>query len=241
MDSEPSHETREVLNKISGDRLRTNVLKKYEQRALAFLVQRIPSWINSDMLTLIGFIGSLIILISFILAAYINRNYLLLGIAGFAINWFGDSLDGRLAFYRQRIRKWYGFSLDITVDWLSTIVIGTGFVIYAEGIWEAAGIAFVVLYGWAIINTLIKYKITGDHTIDSGLFGPTEGRILISAVLVLEVIIKDSILVTSVVACIVLFIININETRMILHLADARDIAERQVLKKETDFMENAR
>ena len=34
-----------VIELISVDRERTNVLKKSEQKALAFLVQRIPSWI----------------------------------------------------------------------------------------------------------------------------------------------------------------------------------------------------
>jgi phosphatidylglycerophosphate synthase len=68
------------------------------------------------MLTFIGVSGSLIVLSGFILAVYVHKNYLLLGVPGFVINWFGDSLDGRLAYFRKKPRKWYGFTLDLVTD-----------------------------------------------------------------------------------------------------------------------------
>ena len=195
-----------VLKIINSDRLRTNLLKNPEQKLLSKLVQIVPPWISSDMLTFIGFLGTLIIFLSFFLAAYLHRSFLLMAIPGLIINWMGDSLDGRIAFYRNKIRKWYGFSLDLTTDWINTIIMGWGFMIYVEGIWEMVGFAFVVLYGWAIIITLIRYKITGDYFIDSGLFGPTEVRILICIIVLTEVMIKGSIVYFSALACIALLI-----------------------------------
>ena len=118
-----------ALKVISSDRDRTNILRKYEQNLIAWLVQRIPSWISSDMLTFIGFSGSVIIFVAFVLATYLHPAFLLLGVAGFVISWFGDSLDGRIAYYRRKPRKWYGFALDITADWLGIILMGLGFVI----------------------------------------------------------------------------------------------------------------
>lgn len=231
-----NQEEAEILKIISNDRIRTNLLRKFEQKTLVFLVQRIPAWIQSDMLTFIGILGSLTILLSFVLATYVHKNYLLLGIVGFAVNWFGDSLDGRIAIYRNQSRKWYGFSLDLTIDWISTILIGWGFVFYAEGNWEMLGFGFVVMYGWAIITTLIRYKITGKYTIDSGLFGPTEIRIFISAILIAEVLIKNFILYSSAVACVLLFIVNIIDTIKLLQLASDRDIKEKEKkLKEEND------
>ena len=116
-----------VIELISVDRERSNILRNPEQKALAFLVQRIPSWISSDMLTGIGFGGNILTFLSFLLAAYISTPYLLLGVLGYAISWFGDSLDGRTAYYRHKARKWSGFSLDITVDWLGVILMGLGY------------------------------------------------------------------------------------------------------------------
>ncbi len=215
--------TQEILKILSKDRIRTNLLRKSEQRALSYLVQRIPSWVFPDLLTFIGFLGSLTVLLSFILATYLNRYFLLLSLAGFFINWFGDSLDGRLAIYRNKSRKWYGFSLDLSVDWITTIVIGLGFVFYTEGVGELLGYGFVVLYGWAMITTLLRYKITGEYTIDSGLLGPTEVRIIISAILVAEVIIKGSIVWVSGLACIILLIVDIHDLLKLLKVAAEKD------------------
>ena len=231
-----SQETLEILKKISKDRSRTNLLKTVEQDTLVFLVQRIPSWIKSDMLTFIGFMGSLTVLLSFILATYVHKNYLLLGIAGFGINWFGDSLDGRLAYFRNQPRKWYGFSLDLTVDWITTIIIGCGYMIYTDGNWKILGFGFVVTYGWAIITTLLKYKVTDKYTIDSGLFGPTEVRIIVSAILVAEVLFKNSIIYSAVIACAILFLVNIFNTVRLLRLANDLDKANgEKKIKEEKD------
>lgn len=213
----------EVLKIIGQERNRTNILKNSEQKAIAYFVQRVPLWISSDMLTAIGFFGNIIIFISFILGAYFNSHFLLLGVIGFMISWFGDSLDGRIAYYRNLPRKWYGFSLDVTIDWVGIILMGLGFVIYANGIWEIIGFTFVVLYGWEMITTLIRYKVTDKYSIDSGLLGPTEVRIVVSGILILEVLFNGSILYSGTLACIILFISNGFDTIKLLKLADAHD------------------
>jgi len=228
MNSEKNQSTDDVLKIISQDRGRTNILRKYEQNALAFLVQRIPSWISSDILTAIGFFGSFIILAGFILAKYYGEVYLLIGVFGFLVCWFGDSLDGRIAYYRNKQRKWYGFALDITADWIGVVLMGWGFVIYIENTWEILGFCFVILYGWEMLTTLLRYKITNKYSIDSGLFGPTEVRIVISMILVMEVAFKGSILYSAALACALLFITNVIDTNKLLKLANDRDIEERK-------------
>lgn len=135
---------------------------------------------TSDGLTAAGLAGSLIVTASFTMAKFHDRDFLLMEIAGFAVNWFGDSLDGRLACFHNKSRKWYGFSLDCCVDWLSVVCIGTGYIIYTSDFSELWGFGFVVLYGWSMMMALLRYKITNSYTIDSGLLGPTEVRIIIS-------------------------------------------------------------
>ncbi|MDR2476043.1 MAG: CDP-alcohol phosphatidyltransferase [Bacteroidales bacterium] len=212
-----------ALSKITKDRSRTNLLRKYEQNFIAFLVQRIPLWMTSNMLTGIGFVGSFITAASFLLAAYVNRYLLLLGVLGFIINWFGDSLDGRLAYFRNKPRKWYGFSLDFTVDWLTNILIGSGFIVYVGADWEFFGFGFVVLYGWAMMTALLRFKITNKYTIDSGLFGPTEVRIIIASVLVVEVIFNGSIAYLGAFVCLFLLAVDVTDFLHLLKLADQRD------------------
>jgi hypothetical protein len=225
-------DSKKILKTISKDRTRTNLIKKPEHIALVFFVQRIPAWMNSDMLTFIGFLGSLITMLSFILASYIQESYLLLGVLGLTINWFGDSLDGRLAFYRNRPRKWYGFSLDVIVDWISIILIGFGYLLYVDGNWKLAGFGLIVMYGWSMIIALIRYKVLGEYIIDSGLVGPTEVRILIAIFLVAEVIFKGIILYSAAIACIILFLINVSDSLKVLRLADNLDKAEKKLQVK---------
>jgi len=220
--------TREIINSVFGDRTRTNLLKKHEQQAIAWLVQRIPAWITSNILTGIGFFGYIVVFASFLLASYVSRTYLLLGLLGFLINWFGDSLDGRLAYYRNKPRKQYGFTLDITIDWLSIILIGLGYIIYIDGIWEVFGYGFVTMYAWEIILALIRYKITGKYSIDSGKVGPTEVRVAVGACMVAEVFMPDSLIYSAGFLVIAIFIVNIRDTHKLLRVADEIDKKEAQ-------------
>lgn len=221
------------LRLISTGRERTNILRGWEQKTIAYLVQKVPSWISSDGLTGIGLFGNIMVAASFVLGAYFNRYWILLSLLGFAINWLGDSLDGRLAYYRNKPRKWYGFSLDVTVDWIGTLLIGTGFTIYAPGIWKYAGFFFVVLYGWEMITAQLRYKVGGQYSIDSGIFGPTEVRLLIGAIILFEVFIPGSIRYLATAACVFLLISNIVEARKLLILADERDKEERKIKEEE--------
>lgn len=220
----------EVLRNVFSDRTRTNLLKKQEEMAISWLVKRIPSFITSNMLTGVGFFGNMIVSASFILAAQFSRTFLLLGLVGFAISWFGDSLDGRLAYYRNKPRKKYGFTLDITIDWISIILIGFGYIIYAEGQWKMLGYGFVVLYGWEMIIALIRLYITGKYSIDSGKMGPTEVRIIIGLIMIAEVLLPGSLNYSALVVVTALFLVNVIDTRHMLRVAD--DIDKKELKEK---------
>ncbi|MEA5100434.1 MAG: CDP-alcohol phosphatidyltransferase [Bacteroidales bacterium] len=212
-----------VLKVIAKDRERTNITRKYEQKAIAFLVQCIPLCISSNMLSAIGLVGNLMVGLSFILGAFINSNFLLLGIVGCFINWFGDSLDGRLAYYRSKPRKWYGFCLDIMIDWVGITAIGVGFILYLGSQWKLIGYGFIAMYALEMIITLLRYKITNKYSIDSGLLGPTEVRLVIILVLIIEVIFHGSFLYFSIFATLILLISNIKDGLQLLKFADERD------------------
>lgn len=223
MKSEKKKDTDTVLKLISADRQRTNLLKSIEQKALAYLVQRIPSWVTPDMLTAFGLMGSFMVAASFVLATKIEHNFLLLSILGFIISWFGDSLDGRTAYYRNKPRKQYGFALDMTIDWIGIIAIGCGYMLYARKPWDLLGYAFVVFYGWEMIIALIRYKLTGKYSIDAGKLGPTEVRIMLMAIFIAEVLVPDSIFYSLAAAVLLVFVVNIIDTRRLLMMADKMD------------------
>jgi hypothetical protein len=100
--------------------------------------------------------------------------------------------------------------------------------IYSEEKWDLAGFGFVVLYGWAMIIAVIRYLVTGKYTIDAGLFGPTEIRIIISAVMVLEIFFIGIIQYFAVIISLILLIVNISDTVKLLRLSHERDLAEKE-------------
>ncbi|GAA4805568.1 hypothetical protein GCM10023231_38420 [Olivibacter ginsenosidimutans] len=212
---------------IFKDRKRTNLLKSAEQRAIAYLVTKVPQWMTPNMLTAIGVLGGIIVLVGFLAANYADRIFLLLGVLGLLVNWFGDSLDGRIAYYRNIPRKWYGFSLDIIMDWINTVIMGVGFIVYLGNGYELLSYFFVALYGWAMIIALLRYKITDKYTIDAGVVGPTEIRVIISTIFILEVLIPKTVNIFSALVVAILFIVNVVDTKKLLKLGDARDIEEK--------------
>src|SRR4029077_1949839 len=86
-----------------------------ERKALAWLAARLPAWVNSDHLTLVGFVAMLLAGASYAFAR-MHRVGLVFAIFFLALNWFGDSLDGTLARLRNRQRPRYGFYVDHMVD-----------------------------------------------------------------------------------------------------------------------------
>jgi hypothetical protein len=212
---------------IQSDRKRTNFFRDIEQPVLHFLCSIMPAWITPDILTVIGFAGSCIAAIGFAAAAY-NPLFLLMAISGFAIQWFGDSLDGRIAYYRNQPRKWYGFSLDLCTDWISTILIGLGFYYYLPADFKVLSFTFVTVYGWAMLLAVIKFKLSGNYTIDNGLLGPTEFRLAICGVLAMEIIFPGTFFVFASIVNVILVAVCLVDFYKLLQLGNEKDREERE-------------
>lgn len=215
--------------KIFADRKRTNILRAGEQQFIHFLLGKIPGFISPNIMTGVGMFGSIIVCAAFLLGANFGNIFLPIGIIGLFINWVGDSLDGRLAYYRGIARKWYGFALDIIMDWLSIILIGMGYYFYATDSTRILGFIFVVCYGWSMIISLLRYKILGVYRIDAGLLGPTELRVIIAMILLLETAIQGSITYSALITTVILLVINLKDTNALLKLGNDRDREEKEL------------
>jgi len=212
---------------IKSDRKRTNLLKDGEFRTISFLCKHMPNWIKPDMLTAIGVLGSVIVFAGLHLALT-NTWYLLLSILGLAVHWFGDSLDGRIAYYRNTPRKWYGWALDINADWLATIIIGLGFYFYFP-FYKWIAFIFVAAYGGSMIVALLRYKIADKYQIDSNNLGPTELRIILSIVLFIEIFIPYALITFGAVGSLLLIAMNTKDAMEVLRSGDERDAAEKRL------------
>jgi len=137
---------------------------------------RIPQWVNSDMLTLLGFLSSFIIAAGYILG-FNNRWYLVLIIIGLVLNWFGDSFDGSLARYRKKTRPNYGYYIDHVIDSIVIMIFGLGIGLSGFVRIEIA-LAFVIMYLILIIHVELVTYVQNEFRYSFGLIGPTEIRIV---------------------------------------------------------------
>ena len=95
------------------------ILAGPERKALLWLAARMPRWVNSDHLTLLGLASMLLAGASFWVAGSYSPALFAVVVFLF-LNWFGDSLDGTLARYRDQQRPKYGYYVDHVIDLIGT-------------------------------------------------------------------------------------------------------------------------
>ena len=220
----------DTKQKGSIDRSRANLLRDLEQPTLLFFFFLLPKFLTPDILTAIGMLGTGLILAAFYFANITHEKiYLLWAVLGFAINWFGDSLDGRIAYYRNTPRKWYGFALDCIMDWISLVMMSLGFYLYIDDAYKLFVFLFACNYGWAVLCAQLKYKITDKYSIDPGPIGPTEIRILLCFVIISEWYFGNVLIYFAMVSNILFLVINVVDTYKLLQFGNVRDKEENRL------------
>jgi phosphatidylglycerophosphate synthase len=160
-----------------AERKQLSMLAAAEKKTLIWLAHRLPAWVNSDHLTLLGFVAMFAAGLCYWLSRY-DRRALLLVIVALVVNWFGDSLDGTLARVRNRLRPRYGFYVDHVTD-----AIGTAFLMggLALSSYMSPYIALGLLISFLLLSIevyLTTYTIGAFH-LSFWSFGPTELRVLL--------------------------------------------------------------
>jgi phosphatidylglycerophosphate synthase len=159
-------------------RLQESFSAAAERRALAWLAVRLPAWMNSDHLTLIGFLAMFLAGASYAFARF-NRAGLVFATVLLALNWFGDSLDGTLARLRNRQRPRYGFYVDHMIDTFGGLFLMGGLALSGLVDWKIALGMFVAFLMLSVQVYLATYAL-GKFQLSFAKFGPTEIRILLA-------------------------------------------------------------
>ncbi|MFZ0477787.1 MAG: CDP-alcohol phosphatidyltransferase family protein [Terriglobales bacterium] len=159
-------------------RVHRTLLASVEARALVWMAKRIPSWVNSDHLTALGFVAQIATGICYAFAAR-DRRMLLAAIVCLAVNWFGDSLDGTLARVRQHQRPRYGFYVDHMVDSFGAVAMMGGLALSGY-MHPAIAIALLVAFLLLSIQSYLATYTLGEFQLSFWRFGPTELRVLLA-------------------------------------------------------------
>src|ERR1044071_7925374 len=143
-----------MTNKFKdATREQTSVLAPLERAALRGLARRMPRWVKYDHLSLLGLVS---MFVGGILYAASGDNPGLLHAVNVCIflNWFGDSLDGTLARYRDRQRPRYGFYVDHIIDTFGTMFLILGLALSGYMSERIAAVLLIVFLMLAINSYL---------------------------------------------------------------------------------------
>ncbi|HBB96734.1 MAG TPA: hypothetical protein DC054_15240 [Blastocatellia bacterium] len=160
-----------------AQREQTSILAPLERAALYGFARRMPAWVNSDHLSILGLIGMIGAGAFYALS---KHNPLMLHLVNVFIflNWFGDSLDGTLARYRDRQRPRYGFYLDHIIDTYGALFLLFGLALSGYMSERVAGGLLIAYFMLAINSYLAAYSLR-VFKISQWKMGPTEMRLLL--------------------------------------------------------------
>lgn len=158
-------------------RVLESILAPAERRALRWFAAHMPARVNSDHLTLIGFVSMIGAGFAYWAAKFDSRALVLVCIF-IGLNWFGDSLDGTLARFRDQQRPRYGFYVDHVVDAIGALFLLGGLALsgYMHP-WMAIGL--LLAYNLLAMESYLASYTIGEFRLTHFLFGPTELRVLL--------------------------------------------------------------
>ena len=156
----------------------SSLVAALEHQALAWMAARLPSRVNSDHLTALGFLALLAAGAAYAAASLYPKTGLTVAIACLVLNWFGDSLDGTLARVRHQQRPRYGFYVDHILDSIGTVVLFAGIACSGLMSFPVAAI-LLVAYLLVSIEVFLATYTVGRFQLSFGGFGPTELRLLL--------------------------------------------------------------
>lgn len=159
------------------DRIQQNWLAAGERRILNWLCAHMPRAITPDILTAIGMIGAVMVFIGYVASNW-GIAWLTVSLVGYAVQWFGDSLDGSLARWRRIERPSYGYFIDHSCDGLANLLIVAGIGLSP---FVTMDVAMIALAGYLLmsIHTFLSARVVGELRLSYLAAGPTELRLML--------------------------------------------------------------
>jgi len=168
------------MSVASHVRQHNSILANAEKRALIWMAERLPRWINSDHLSALGLVSMGGAGLAFWFAATDPLAGASLVVLCLLLNWVGDSLDGTVARVRDQQRPRYGYYIDHVIDLAGTAMLFAG--LAASGYMTTA-IAVLVVAAYYLVSaeTFLATHSRGIFKMAFLGIGPTELRVLLAA------------------------------------------------------------
>jgi archaetidylinositol phosphate synthase len=156
-----------------------SLLAAAEKRLLVAIARRLPAWIGSDHLSVLGLVGIILTGASFALMAVTPLAAYAVPVM-LVVNWFGDSLDGTLARVREQQRPRYGYYVDHVIDIAGTAVLMAGLAC-STIMSPLLALALLCAYLLLCAESYLGANASGVFRMSFLGFGPTELRLVLIA------------------------------------------------------------
>lgn len=164
----------------------TSFLSPLERRLAPIVVPRIPRWIETQHLTMLTLLWSLLILLFSFLAAG-NLRWLWLVSLMISLQYVTDFIDGKVGKYRHTGLVRWGYYMDHLLDYffLCSVILGYAFILPERSRFQL--LLLLALFAAYDFSTFLAFSATDKLKISYLKFGPTEFRlalIVINALLI---------------------------------------------------------
>lgn len=156
-----------------------SVLAAAEKRLLIAIARRLPSFVNSDHLSALGFASIILTGACFALMSVTPLAAYGVPVA-LALNWFGDSLDGTLARVRNHQRPRYGYCVDHVIDIAGTTALMVGLA-FSTIVHPVLALALLCAYLLLCAESYLSTHASGIFKMSFLGFSPTELRLVLIA------------------------------------------------------------
>jgi phosphatidylglycerophosphate synthase len=164
-----------------ADKTNNSFLSPLERRLAPLVIPRIPSWLETQHLTMLTLVWSLLILVFSALAAR-NLRWLWLVSLMIFLQWVTDHYDGKVGKYRNTGLVRWGYYMDHLLDYffLCSILLGYAFILPERSRFQL--LLMLALFAAFDFSTFLAFSATDKLKISYLKFGPTEFRLALIVV-----------------------------------------------------------
>ncbi len=164
----------------------TSFLSPLERRLAPIVVPRVPRWVETQHLTMLTLLWSLLILVFSFLAAG-NLRWLWLVSLMILLQYVTDFIDGKVGKYRNTGLVRWGYYMDHLLDYffLCSVIVGYAVILPERSRFQL--LLLLALFAAYDFSTFLAFSATDKLKISYLKFGPTEFRlalIVINALLI---------------------------------------------------------
>ena len=151
-------------------------LAPLERRLAPLVIPRIPLWLETQHLTMLTLVWSLLILLFSFLAAR-NIRWLWMVSVMIALQWVTDHYDGKIGKHRNTGLVRWGYYMDHLLDYffLCSVVIGYAFILPERSRFQL--LLMLALFAAYDFSTFLSFSALDELKISHLKFGPTEFRL----------------------------------------------------------------